>query len=499
MAAEMLLLDVKPETQRWTCRLTVIEKQNVRSAKNSPCKFMPIVLLDSAGTKVKATAFEGDIEGIDKRLTLYSTYLISNAYVKPLTELRYCVDESYKYVWSFTRRTMIQDVDAEEGNDAREQAEADTKQFWELYTCYLTDEKISILAAIVAKLPRAFIVTDDGQKVAWDVVVVDEDCTPLPLTMWGDFVVRHGSEIEKRLSGGECPLVLISKVAINLFQGLTLSTRFDSHMVLDPTGERALLLKKWVAANAAKIELMVVDKKYEHALRAIACPASQPRTTISCVETQLNTIPIVWVYGKLNFADTSGDGSYVGCDYCNRRVHGIDGVTFECLFCGQKQGTSVKRYVCSATLSDSSGCIPVTLFTSDILHLMEIVSMDPNVELDLEALDAKLQSAPIIAGVRRSKSSEGGLQKNPYSIVLVSNGKAPPAPAAARTATSSAAAPEVALDAASARKRKLDFKSAEDVHYAAPTAAAKDTLPTETTEKEPLSNVRQRKRKPATG
>ncbi|CAH9116673.1 unnamed protein product [Cuscuta europaea] len=95
MVSEMLIIDVNPETKVWTCRVTVIEKQNIRTAKNSPMRFMPMVLVDSAGTRVGATAFAADISAIDERLQLYSTYLISNAYVKPLTQLRFCIDYNY--------------------------------------------------------------------------------------------------------------------------------------------------------------------------------------------------------------------------------------------------------------------------------------------------------------------------------------------------------------------------------------------------------------------
>ncbi|CAH9120824.1 unnamed protein product, partial [Cuscuta epithymum] len=143
MAAELPILSIRPDTRPWTYRVTVVEKQNVRSAKASPIKFMPMILMDSTGTKVQATAFQGDIEGIDQRLTLYSTYLVSNAYVKTITDIRFCVDNAYPYVWSFTRRTLIQDVPVEEGQDFRQLAEADTTPFTEIFACYMHSERIS--------------------------------------------------------------------------------------------------------------------------------------------------------------------------------------------------------------------------------------------------------------------------------------------------------------------------------------------------------------------
>ncbi|CAH9101888.1 unnamed protein product, partial [Cuscuta europaea] len=147
MASEVPIVEVKPNTRGWTCRVTLIEKQNVRTAKRSPLKFMPMILQDSTGTKVQATAFQGDIEGIDQRLTLYSTYLVSDAYVKTIADMRFNVDDTYPYVWSLNRRTLIQDVDISEGPNYRKIAEAETTPFGDIFTSFLHDTRINILAA----------------------------------------------------------------------------------------------------------------------------------------------------------------------------------------------------------------------------------------------------------------------------------------------------------------------------------------------------------------
>ncbi|CAH9129476.1 unnamed protein product [Cuscuta epithymum] len=343
MAAELLIVDIKPETQNWTCRLTVVEKQNIRSAKTSPMKFLPLVLADSAGNRVQATAFAGDISGIDARLQLYSTYLISGAYVKPLTDLRFCVDQNYQYVWSFTRRTFIQDVAPEEGVDFRQIAESTVKPFRGIFDCYLAAESLSLMAVIVAKLPRAFIVTGDVHKVAWDVVLINEELTLVPMTIWEEFVNQHGAAIDTFLQSGDCPVLFVTRVVANIYQGLSLSTRYDSHMELNPVGDRALVLKKWAKDNNAKIKQLLIEKQYEHALENIACPLSQPQTLLASLETNLNKVPVVWVCGRVNLSDTSAEPYYIGCDYCNRRVYAPEGSTFQCMFCGQKQGRTVKR------------------------------------------------------------------------------------------------------------------------------------------------------------
>ncbi|CAH9052676.1 unnamed protein product [Cuscuta europaea] len=170
-------------------------------------------------------------------------------------------------------------------------------------------------------------------------------------------------------------------------------------------------------------------------------------------------LPIVWVCGKISLAGTSADNFYIGCDYCNRKVYGADGISFECLFCGQKQGTTVKRFIYNASLYDSSACIVVTVFTSDILRLFKFVGMDLDLAMDLEILNTKLHSVIIIAGVKRSKGTDDGLHKNPYSIVLVSEEN----PSAQSVAAADGNPSDPEAYTVVVPKRKLTFKSLNNI------------------------------------
>ncbi|CAH9084828.1 unnamed protein product, partial [Cuscuta epithymum] len=114
-----------------------------------------------------------------------------------------------------------------------------------MYAAYIRHDRIKVLAAIVKKMPRTFVFTNNVQKPAWDVILVDEQCIPIPFTMWEEFITRHGCEIDKCLEAGDFPLILINRAGINIFQGLTLSTRFDCHVELHPQGERSFRLKNW--------------------------------------------------------------------------------------------------------------------------------------------------------------------------------------------------------------------------------------------------------------
>ncbi|CAH9065301.1 unnamed protein product [Cuscuta europaea] len=100
---------------------------------------------ESQGTRVQATAFQGDIEGIDQRLELHSTYQISNAYVKTIIDLKLCVDDKYPYLWSFKRRTFIKDVKPEGQIDYHHLAQEGITPFAAFFDAYVHDSRISTL------------------------------------------------------------------------------------------------------------------------------------------------------------------------------------------------------------------------------------------------------------------------------------------------------------------------------------------------------------------
>ncbi|CAH9083987.1 unnamed protein product [Cuscuta epithymum] len=136
---------------------------------------------------------------------------------------------------------------------------------------------------------------------------------------------------------------------------------------------------------------------------------------------------------------------------------------------------------------------PVTLFTNDVLDLFEYACMDPDADIDLETLDAKLQALTVVAGVKRTKSNEEGLQGNPYIIVCVSQ-------ASAASSGSSHAAPPVAAPVcaiAAQTKRKLSFKS---LNAPPPTPdqadlPSKQPVPNEGDLDELLVNMREKRRR----
>ncbi|XP_019160755.1 PREDICTED: uncharacterized protein LOC109157310 [Ipomoea nil] len=117
-------------------------------------------------------------------------------------------NERYRFVWSINRKTLIQDVNDDQQLDLQPSSDMDTKPFGQLYAYKSKRQAINVIGVVISKLPREFIVTNKiGQQKANDFVIVDEELKPIIFTMWGNFTVYQGVEIDKELQSGDYPVV----------------------------------------------------------------------------------------------------------------------------------------------------------------------------------------------------------------------------------------------------------------------------------------------------
>ncbi|VFQ96823.1 unnamed protein product [Cuscuta campestris] len=246
MDAEEQIIHIKPNSRSWSCKVLVIEKLNERESFNKPgLTYKPIILQDSAGHKVKAMTYGQDIAVIDKRIQLNGTYKVFDARVSPAAHGFAVPDETYRFIWTLNRRTMIHDVSPDEKLVPQPTADAEIEPFSMFYKSMWSKKDINVLGAVISKLARMFVFTKKGQKTTTDFIIIDQECKPITLTLWEEFATTQGIEIEKALESGTYPTILAKRILATTYQGLTLTTRQDSSIELNPTIPLAASLEEW--------------------------------------------------------------------------------------------------------------------------------------------------------------------------------------------------------------------------------------------------------------
>ncbi|CAH9083467.1 unnamed protein product [Cuscuta europaea] len=423
MADSLLISDITPQLASWTCKVSIVEKLNIRESSKSPGKlYKPFVLQDIVGNKVKAMAYGQDISVVDQRLELYKTYNISNALVTAVYPNFNVPDEHYKFLWSINRRTLIQDVDEEDKIEVQENADIVTTPFSLFYNSMTKRETINVLGAIIYKLPREFVVTEKKKKQAKDFIFVDEQSQPIIFTMWDECASIQGVEIQKLLDVGIYPIVLAKRVAVTTYQGLSLSTRYDTCIELYPDTQHAIALKQWRSTNAQAIQNMNTEQAYMYSLVRFALPEMQSKSHVIDVKNSVDEARVFWILSTLRFLENGFIPFYIGCNSCNKGInYTVEGVHFQCLNCGNINGVSTKRFRLSVEVSDATGELQTNLFTNEVYKLLRMLEININPDcINSADLNDKVKALTFIVALKIVRPNIHSKAKKNFSVLSLS-------------------------------------------------------------------------------
>ncbi|XP_016515741.1 replication protein A 70 kDa DNA-binding subunit D-like isoform X1 [Nicotiana tabacum] len=110
----------------------------------------------------------------------------------------------------------------------------------------------NILAVVVhCGLPKY---AGRGPNRCREIIVTDNQKKRLLLTLWEDFSEVEGTKIQQKIESKvnydeRYPVILGRSIGISPYNGLSLQTRFNSTIQIDPAYPQALELIKWAKAN----------------------------------------------------------------------------------------------------------------------------------------------------------------------------------------------------------------------------------------------------------
>nr|GME08947.1 replication protein A 70 kDa DNA-binding subunit B-like [Ipomoea batatas] len=311
-----------------------------------------------------------------------------------------------------------------------------------------------VLAIVICKLPRQYITTRNGQQNINEFVIINEEyytltltyiqtdyilnlncyafyfkilffllmqrSKPVIITLWGNFVMTEGIQIDLQLSQGKFPIVIAQGVHVNAFQGITLSTRYDTTIEVNPPGQHATVLSKWKDNNLSVIYKTIVYKTYLDSFLTLSNALQQPKCTFAEIDNELKQKPVAWVRGKLRMKNVGPLEYYIGCNYCNKTVNSIEGLKLHCLYCGQTDGLTVRRYKLNVEISDGSTIVQATLFNHDVHRLMLLVGIEmPTTVEDSEIFQQKLDAIEFVVGLRINALNEDHPSTLTYSVACI--------------------------------------------------------------------------------
>ncbi|KAL2454448.1 DEAD-box ATP-dependent RNA helicase 24 [Abeliophyllum distichum] len=254
-----LIPDVSPGQTSWTAKVVVAEKNVSRTAQRSPVKYQNMVLVDPQGNKVHATIYNNDITAFQDTLLLSKTYLISNATVRH-------TDPKYKATagpvqWTINGRTRIEELD--ENHDDLVFSTYDLVSFDNLQEYMDSKDEIGVVGLAIGILPKKVVQTKNGSEShIQEIILVNERFQTVLLRMWDRFVDNECHQISAIMN--DRPVILGKNLRVSSFNGMAVSTKANSSIVINPSFQGVHYLTVWADENVEKLEEVVSHKTYLH-------------------------------------------------------------------------------------------------------------------------------------------------------------------------------------------------------------------------------------------
>ncbi|XP_071909476.1 replication protein A 70 kDa DNA-binding subunit B-like isoform X2 [Coffea arabica] len=317
--------DIKPGMKSWTAIITVQEKLNVCSAPSTSTKWQKFIFVDSKGSKVQGVLFDYAIQKMGPKLKLYKKYRISNAEVRSAAE-RFQLD-GLKLQWIISTKTIVEEID---------EADSSVLPFHFDFTAYkdlppYADMKYEIVDVIGIVIHVSSVIPvhkDSRSSLVQKFWLVNEEMNPILLSLWNEFTKNEGKSITELKD--KYPVLICRRLNVVMYNGIALSTRNDSVILVNPPVREVNQLKHWAARNEKSFAGLLEDNM--HAKQSPQLFHQSHQKIISIIDV-VPTQKVSWVKAQVSFKHIIQKYYYMGCIKCHRMTAANFGTTFTCNHC----------------------------------------------------------------------------------------------------------------------------------------------------------------------
>ncbi|KAH0708635.1 hypothetical protein KY284_010062 [Solanum tuberosum] len=296
-------------TRDWICKVQIVKIGRPRESADKKCTFQNLILEDEEECQTKTVMYADEIEQYADKLKLINTYLISTAKVK-VSPTSYG-KPIHKFYWILDKETIIEHI--KPSNELEKPFPPPTKlniTTFDRIPHMMIDSaaEIDILAIILRCGPQKY--ADRSHHKCREITLCDNQKNQFLLTLSEDFREIEGNEIAAKMAT-EADLIVILRrsIRISTYQGLSLQTRFNSTVRVDPNYPQAVELINWAKENK----------------RILLSRASEKTSTSSSVPPMIVTHASQQVIFIAEMSSTTSkkrtkDRKAFECPKCNRKT-----------------------------------------------------------------------------------------------------------------------------------------------------------------------------------
>ncbi|KAK4734297.1 hypothetical protein R3W88_008558 [Solanum pinnatisectum] len=295
---------------------------------------------------IKVVMYADEIEQYADKLKLMITYLISTAKVK-VSPTSYG-KSIHKFYWVLDKETVIEHI--KPSNKLEKPLPPPTKlniTTFDRIPHMMVDSaaEIDILAIVLRCDPQKYV--GRSHHKCREITICDNEKNHFLLTLWEDFKEIERNEIEAKMAT-EADLIVI------LGRRLSLQTRFNSTIRVDPNYPQTVELINWAKEN----KIMLLSRASEKTSTSSSAPPMVVtpigQHVISIAEISSPTsMRLFYVEAEMAISDELQEFCVLECSGCKQKKRTKDRKDFECPKCNRKT-TLVPRCIFQIDLIDGT-------------------------------------------------------------------------------------------------------------------------------------------------
>ncbi|KAH0645241.1 hypothetical protein KY284_033125 [Solanum tuberosum] len=266
MAPRMNIDGITPNTLDWTCKVQIVDMSRPRLSLEKKTRFQNLILEDEQ-VKVSVPSYGRII---------------------------------HKFYWVLDKEALIEHVEPDNQLEKPllPPTNLHTATFASIANMNPTpNAEIDIIGVVLRCGPSKY--AGRTQNRCREVTIANDQRNQFLLTLWDDFGEIEGTELEAQMENGkEFPIILGRNIGVSGYQGLSLQTRFNSTIHINPTYPQALQLISWaktnknvlsgnVSANFAGSSTTVIMNPVHRQVISIAEIKSAASVGVFCIEPEI--------------------------------------------------------------------------------------------------------------------------------------------------------------------------------------------------------------------
>ncbi|KAK9750512.1 hypothetical protein RND81_02G202000 [Saponaria officinalis] len=207
-----------------------------------------------------------------------------------------------------------------------------------------------------------------------EIMVIDHSTPqPLSISVWDELAEDDCNMLTP--VPGQFKTVGLTALRVSNYKGFSMTTSSSTIIIHSPIGEKAEALSTWMTSH--QTALTQLQSRIYHikmpmlVIKTTKISALRSKKTKSTLQDEKH-----WLEVAIPNAELHKINAYMGCSKCAKRSSIPPGRTYTCSTCSKPDCTTTPKITFSCDISDGTGTLPMTIFTSTAEQLFKMSASD---------------------------------------------------------------------------------------------------------------------------